>query len=47
LDKPVKQATVSIIGLGLYDLYLNGQRAGYQVLAPVFAAIYWMAFLII
>ena len=33
-DKPVKQATVSIIGLGLYELYLNGQRVGDQVLAP-------------
>jgi hypothetical protein len=29
----VKQATVSIIGLGLYELYLS-QRVGDQVLAP-------------
>lgn len=33
-NKPVKRATVSIIGLGLYELYLNGQRLGDQVLAP-------------
>ncbi len=33
-DKPVQQATASIIGLGLYELYLNGQRVGEQVLAP-------------
>ncbi|GAB3290912.1 glycoside hydrolase family 78 protein [Hymenobacter humi] len=33
-DKPIKQATASIIGLGLYELYLNGQRVGDQVLAP-------------
>ncbi|RZJ57873.1 MAG: alpha-rhamnosidase, partial [Hymenobacter sp.] len=33
-DKPVQQATASIIGLGLYELYLNGQRVGDQVLAP-------------
>lgn len=33
-DKPVRQATASIIGLGLYELYLNGQRVGEQVLAP-------------
>ena len=33
-DKAVKQATASIIGLGLYELYLNGQRVGDQVLAP-------------
>ncbi|WP_426061780.1 family 78 glycoside hydrolase catalytic domain [Hymenobacter sp. B1770] len=33
-EKPIKQATASIIGLGLYELYLNGQRVGDQVLAP-------------
>ncbi|UOR03560.1 glycoside hydrolase family 78 protein [Hymenobacter aerilatus] len=33
-DKPIKQATAYIIGLGLYELYLNGQRVGEQVLAP-------------
>jgi alpha-L-rhamnosidase len=27
-DKPVKKATAAIIGLGLYELYLNGQRMG-------------------
>ena len=30
----VRQATVYIIGLGLYELYLNGQKVGSQVLAP-------------
>jgi alpha-L-rhamnosidase len=31
----IKQATVYIIGLGLYELYINGKRIGNQVLAPV------------
>ncbi len=30
----IKKATVYIIGLGLYELYLNGKRIGNQVLAP-------------
>lgn len=30
----VKKATVYIAGMGLYELYLNGQRIGNQVLAP-------------
>jgi len=30
----IKRATVYIAGLGLYELYLNGQRIGNQVLAP-------------
>lgn len=30
----VRHATVYIIGLGLYELYLNGQKIGCQVLAP-------------
>ncbi|HEY6505360.1 MAG TPA: family 78 glycoside hydrolase catalytic domain [Chitinophagaceae bacterium] len=30
----VKRATVYIIGLGLYELYLNGKRIGDHVLAP-------------
>ncbi|MDF7814149.1 alpha-L-rhamnosidase [Hymenobacter sp. YC55] len=33
-EKPIKQATAYIIGLGLYELYVNGQRVGEQVLAP-------------
>lgn len=33
--KSIKQATVYIVGLGLYELYLNGQKVGDQVLAPV------------
>ncbi|WP_026879896.1 alpha-L-rhamnosidase [Hymenobacter norwichensis] len=33
-EKPIKQATAYIIGLGLYELYVNGQRVGDQVLAP-------------
>ncbi|RZK30422.1 MAG: alpha-rhamnosidase, partial [Hymenobacter sp.] len=32
--KAVTRATASIIGLGLYELYVNGQRVGDQVLAP-------------
>ncbi len=35
LNNKIKKATVSIIGLGLYELYINGQRIGSQVLAPV------------
>jgi alpha-L-rhamnosidase len=32
--KAGKHATASIIGPGLYELYLNGQRVGDQVLTP-------------
>ena len=35
LKKEVKRATAYISGLGLYELYINGQRIGEQVLAPV------------
>lgn len=31
----LKSATVYIIGLGLYELYINGKKIGDQVLAPV------------
>lgn len=34
LAKQVKQATVHICGLGLYELFINGQRVGDQVLSP-------------
>ena len=34
LDKKVKSATAFISGLGLFELYLNGQKIGDQVLAP-------------
>lgn len=34
LTKSVKRATVHIAGLGMYELYINGQRIGNQVLAP-------------
>lgn len=34
VKKPVKQAMVHLSGLGLYELFLNGQRVGDQVLAP-------------
>lgn len=34
LNKQVKQATVHVAGLGLYELFINGQRIGDQVLAP-------------
>lgn len=36
LDAPkaIKSAKIYIIGLGLYELYINGERIGDQVLAP-------------
>jgi alpha-L-rhamnosidase len=34
-SKKIKKATVYISGLGLYELYINGQKIGDQVLAPV------------
>ncbi|RLD82329.1 MAG: alpha-rhamnosidase [Bacteroidetes bacterium] len=34
LDKKVKSATVFISGLGLFELYLNGEKIGDQVLTP-------------
>jgi len=34
LSKPVKKATAYIMGLGLYELYVNGEKVGDQVLAP-------------
>ncbi len=32
--KPVKRATLHLSGLGLYELFINGERIGDQVLAP-------------
>ncbi|KIA92065.1 alpha-rhamnosidase [Pedobacter kyungheensis] len=32
--KKIKSATASIIGLGLYQLYLNGKKVGEEVLTP-------------
>jgi alpha-L-rhamnosidase len=34
LEKPVRFATASVCGLGFYELYLNGRKAGNRVLAP-------------
>jgi alpha-L-rhamnosidase len=34
LPGKVKRATVSVTGLGLYELYLNGQKVGDHLLAP-------------
>ncbi|MCD8262716.1 MAG: family 78 glycoside hydrolase catalytic domain, partial [Bacteroides sp.] len=34
-EKQIKQATVHLCGLGMYELFINGQRVGDQVLAPV------------
>jgi alpha-L-rhamnosidase len=34
LDKKIKKATAFICGLGLFELYLNGQKIGNQVLSP-------------
>lgn len=33
-EKEIKRAVAYIIGLGLYELHLNGQKVGDQVLAP-------------
>ena len=33
-SKEVKHASIYIIGLGLYELYINGEKIGDQVLAP-------------
>ena len=33
-NKKIKSATASIIGLGLYELYINGKKVGNDVLAP-------------
>ncbi|RVT79845.1 alpha-rhamnosidase [Flavobacterium sufflavum] len=35
LKKQVKNAKVYIMGMGLYELYINGNKIGNQVLAPV------------
>lgn len=34
LEKPVRRAVASLSGLGLSELYLNGQKAGNAVLSP-------------
>ena len=34
LQKEIKRATLYIAGMGLYELYINGQKVGDQVLAP-------------
>lgn len=34
VEKPVKRATAFVIGLGWYELHLNGSKIGDQVLAP-------------
>ncbi|VGO14014.1 hypothetical protein PDESU_02571 [Pontiella desulfatans] len=34
VDKPVRSASVKVCGLGLHELYLNGERVGDQVLVP-------------
>lgn len=34
VGKKIERATVHISGLGVYELYINGQRVGDQVLAP-------------
>ncbi|UKM64298.2 glycoside hydrolase family 78 protein [Flavobacteriaceae bacterium GSB9] len=35
LEKKVKEAKVYLMGMGLYELYINGKKIGDQVLAPV------------
>lgn len=34
-DKPIKQATLYISGLGMYEAFINGKRIGDRVLAPI------------
>ena len=34
IDKEVQEATAYIMGLGLYELYIDGKKVGDQVLAP-------------
>ncbi len=34
LDKDIRQATLYISGLGMYEAFINGERVGEQVLAP-------------
>lgn len=33
-EKKIKQATIYLIGLGLYELFINGEKIGKQVLSP-------------
>lgn len=35
LEKKVKEAKVYLMGMGLYELFINGEKIGDQVLAPV------------
>ena len=35
LEKPIKEAKIYLMGMGLYELYINGNQIGDQVLAPV------------
>ena len=35
IDKQLKQATLYICGLGLYECFINGNKVGNQVLAPM------------
>jgi alpha-L-rhamnosidase len=37
IEKKIKRATVSFCGLGLSELYLNGEKVGDHVLSPAFA----------
>lgn len=34
IGKPIKKATAYVCGLGFYELYINGNKIGKQVLAP-------------
>ena len=34
IDKPIRQATLYISGLGMYECFINGKKVGDQVLAP-------------
>jgi len=34
INKPVKRATAYIVGLGVYELYMNGKKVGDHVMSP-------------
>lgn len=36
VDRPVKQARMYVVGLGVYELYLNGEKQGDECLLPGF-----------
>lgn len=45
--KEIKYATLHLCGLGMYELFINGQRIGDQVLAPAQVIIVVLCFTIL